>query len=274
MKNIVQLSKMLIFDLDGTLYEDTAHFDYYADLLMKELPQNKQTTFWNEYLAMKNGLHTVSIGKGYDLKRDTLLSVDPMNLHVTEVQDWDCNSWSTKDVIHTYGSGPVQFDFENILAIGDGWWLPFVNAYHYGIKDTYENYVKTKEYMVSPDFQLTKTPGLKEALERMKDDKHLVLMSNSEKEDVARLLNELELNGLFDHEIPSAYKPVKTTDQFQRLMNQFNVKPEEMISIGDNFINEISPALKLGMQAVYIHPNGHGHIHKNLAVVPSLANAF
>lgn len=273
MKDIIDKSKVLIFDLDGTLYEDTDHFDYYAKLLATDLPKNEQRHFLKEYEAMKTGNHIVAIGKGYDVRRDSILTIDPMTLEITEVHDWSGQAWTMEKVHNTY-DGPVAFDFENTIAIGDGWWLPFVTAKHFGVKDTHSRYNQTKEYMVTDQFQLTKTPGLKEGLLQLKSDKQLVLMTNSDSEDVGRLLKELELDTIFEHIIPSAYKPVKTVETFHDIMRRYGVKPHETVSIGDNFINEIAPALKVGMHGVYINPHQSEIAHENLAIVPTLQNAL
>ncbi len=274
MKELIERSKLLIFDLDGTLYEDTGHFDYYARLLMEELPESQQEAFMNDYTRMKNDDHIVSIGKGYDLKRDAVLTVDPMTLDVVEVHSWEGTAWPGHRVREIYDS-PITFDFENIIAIGDGWWLPFVTAAHFGIADrTLDCYNRTKEYMVSADFHLTRTPTLKEGLLELKETKELVLMTNSDADDVKRLMKELGLQEIFGITYCSSLKPLKTAGLFHDILERFNIKAHEACSIGDNFINEIAPALKMGMNAIYIHPHRHESDHENLAVVHTLANAF
>ncbi|WP_066175962.1 HAD family hydrolase [Bacillus marinisedimentorum] len=274
MKTLINKSKVLIFDLDGTLYEDTDHFDYYARQLMKELPEHQQEAFMNEYSSMKNDNHIVSIGKGYDMKRDAVLTVDPMTLDVIEAHSWKGAVWPGNKVRETY-NGPVTFDFKNIIAIGDGWWLPFVTAAHFGIADkTLECYNRTKEYMVTDQFHLSRTPGLKEGLIKLKQSKELVLMTNSDADDVERLLKELGLQGIFDYKYCSSRKPLATMSLFRNILGRFGVHAHETCSIGDNFINEVAPALKMGMNAVYIHPHRHEAGHENLAVVHTLSNAF
>lgn len=273
MKSFLDEAKLVIFDLDGTLYEDTDHFDYYGDLLKAELTEEEQAMFQRDYDAMKAGNHIVKIGKAYDVERDYVLTLDPMTLEITEVHNWNGTSIPKED-INTLYPEPLQFNFENMIAIGDGWWLPFVAAKHYGVKDTYTSYNQTKEYMVTEDFQLTKTQGLKDALLQLKETKKLVLCTNSDIDDVGRLLKELELDLIFEHILPSSMKPTHTEAHFKKLLTQYEVQPHETVSIGDNFINEIAPALKLGMRAVYIHPSHQSENADKLLVVPTLANAL
>ncbi len=274
MKSFLEDAKLVIFDLDGTLYEDTDHFDYYAELLKEELrTEEEKKHFQIDYEAMKAGNHIVKIGKAYDAQRDNILTLDPMTLQVTEVHNWDGQLIHQSEVGTLYKE-PLVFNFETMIAIGDGWWLPLVTALHYGIKDTFTSYNKTKEYMVTENFELTKTPGLKQGLLNLKKTKQIVLCTNSDLDDVIRLLKELDLEGIFDYILPSSMKPTKTAELFQSLFNKFNIAPQESVSIGDNFINEIAPALKLGMKAVYIQSESREQDNPNVFVVPTLANVW
>ncbi|WNB91386.1 HAD family hydrolase [Bacillus sp. NEB1478] len=275
MKNIIDDAKLLIFDLDGTLYEDTDHFDYYGRLLQKRVSENNKQAFWNTYESMKDGTHPIGIGKVYDIKNDASVTVDPMTLQVTKVISFDGIEWSEEQIKKEY-EGELVYDFERLIAIGDGWWLPYATAMHFGLKqsDTWECYNATKDYMVTDEFTLSKTPGLKEALLKLRQNKKLVLMTNSEKEDVKRLLNELELEEIFHTLHTESQKPLLTQDKLQAILEEFQVQPHEAVSIGDNFINEIAPALLMGLKAIYIQPNKIETEHENLHVVPTLSNAL
>jgi putative hydrolase of the HAD superfamily len=275
MKNTIENAKLLVFDLDGTLYEDTDHFDYYCRQLQARVKENEKEAFWQTYESMKRGEHPIGIGKVYDIKNDTAVTVEPLSLQVTKVETLQGEEWPAEKVNQEY-SGELVYDFERLIAIGDGWWLPYATAIHFGLtqNDTWECYNATKEYMVTDEFSLTKTPGLKDALMKLRGEKKIVLMTNSEHEDVRRLLDELELTGLFHAVHTESQKPLRSKQLLQEILESFHVTAEEAVSIGDNFINEIAPALLIGMKAVYIQPNGTDNSHDNLVVVPTLANAF
>lgn len=269
----IDKQKLVIFDLDGTLYEGTDHFDYYAERLHMDVPEENKQAFIDDYHNMKQGKHSVAIGKAYDVDRDVVLTLDPLTLNVVKVEDWDGNAWSEEEVSCTY-RGLVKFDFEHIVAIGDGWWLPFACAKHYGVENCYKRYVETKEYMVTDQFQLEKIDGVKEWLLKLKETKQIVLVTNSDIDDVGRLLKELEIDTIFEHVVTSAQKPSKTDEILARLMSQYEVNPEEIVSVGDNFINEIAPALKMGMKAIYIDPLKPEVNHERLMVVGRLNECF
>ncbi|GGF15603.1 hypothetical protein GCM10010954_12810 [Halobacillus andaensis] len=267
--------KCIIFDLDGTLYEDIHHFEYYANQLKEKLSYGKHEAFEEDYIKVLQGEHPLSIGKAYDLKTDAILTVDPYTNLVVAAKTWKGEPWTHVQVAHHYPE-EVSFDFENIIAIGDGWWLPFSIAVHHGLslKDCYESYVQTKDFMVSDQFALTKTRGLKRMLGKWKQDKTLILLTNSESYDVVKLLDELQLNNIFDEIIVSAQKPSLTKKHFTRILQEYELFPEEVVSVGDNFMNEIAPALILNMKALLIQTTPFTYKHPNLQVVSSLTEVI
>ncbi len=269
----MKIEGLYIFDLDGTLYEGTDHFDYYAKRLALDVKEADQGKFWDDYKRTKNGEHPLEVGKAYDVKEDAILTVDPMTLTVVQAHHWDGTEWTLEQIEETYVD-EVAFDFENIVAIGDGWWLPFACAKHYGVENCYKRYVETKEYMVTDDFKLAPIPGLREFLLRLKENTNIVLMTNSDADDVGRLLSELNLEQVFPRIVTSAKKPSLTDEHFKAIMAEYKVKPQETVSVGDNFINEIAPALLQGMRAVYISQHEHATKHEQLQQVKRITEWF
>ncbi|REB11026.1 HAD family hydrolase [Sporosarcina sp. BI001-red] len=249
--NIFTNVDLVIFDFDGTLYEDEDHFTYFAEQLKKRLPEDVQSLFKTEYEKMVAGEHAVTIGKVYDAIHDHIVKIEP--IHSTVVNAWNWGGEELADeLIQRLYPQPITFDFDTMIAIGDGWWLPNVCAMHFGLQDTQTAYVETKEFMATDQFQLTKIPGLREALLQLKEKKNIVLLTNSQADDVQRLLQNLNLHEIFETTITEAKKPQDTTKHFLELLQKFNIPAEKALSIGDNYINEIAPAMKMGMSAVYI----------------------
>ena len=54
-------NRLIIFDLDGTLYEDTHHFDYYAKKLCEKLNEPKRKLFTHDYQAVLEGKHPLKM---------------------------------------------------------------------------------------------------------------------------------------------------------------------------------------------------------------------
>ena len=123
--------KVVVFDLDGTLYEDTHHFDYYAERLKEKLPTEKHDSFTKDYQAVLNEEHTLKMGRVYDVEHDLVLV--QINGEVTEAYMWDGTSLP-KDKIQQLFKNKLTFDYTSTLNIGDLWWVPNAIARHYGLK--------------------------------------------------------------------------------------------------------------------------------------------
>lgn len=262
--------KLAIFDLDGTLYEDTEHFEYYANELSKNLNEKNRQAFWDDYQKILTGEHPVAIGRVYDAKRDRILVVNPSTNKVVKVFDWT----GKKRQEISYYKEDIAYDFDHFIAIGDGWWLPVAAAKHYGAGSTYEAYNKTKDYMQTDEFQFAENPGLRETLLELGKKKDIVLITNSQADDVERLLTSLNLSGIFPELISNAKKPQKTLMHFQELLSRYQISPDEAVSIGDNYLNEIAPAEQLNMQAILIDPSQKAETKPQTEVAASLSDVF
>lgn len=272
MHNILKNSKVFVFDLDGTLYDGTDHYDYYANLLSKEISEDKKELFLKDYQKIKEMDHALTIGKVYDSKLDTIITLDPITMKPIQVHSWEGQLVSREKL-------PIDYYEQNLfdlpfIPVGDGWWLPLVTSYHYGARDVYHCYDQTKEYMATSEFVIPYIKGLKEALLSVKHEKNLVLLTNSDRADVTRLLKLLGLTDLFDLEITDGKKPLETENHLKNILKKYNVLPHEVVSIGDNFMNEISPALKLGMHGIYITNQPFEQLSETLLVVNRLEDIF
>ena len=250
-RNIIENAELIIFDFDGTLYEDTDHFVYYSEQLKKQLLEEVRPLYTKEYEKIVSGEHVVTIGKVYDVVRDYVLKLDPVQSTVGKAWTWKGKELEA-DLIQKLYPESLNFDSDTMIAISDGWQLPNVCAKHFGLQDTQSAYVQTKNFMATDQFHLTKITGLREALIHLKEKKNIVLLTNSQKENVHRILQNIDLQDIFENIITEANKPLDTKKHFLDLLQKFNIRPEKGLSIGDNYINDIAPAINIGMQSVYI----------------------
>lgn len=249
---------LIIYDLDGTLYEDTHHFDYYAKQLKQRLPENLQDTFQAEYEAALRDEHPLRIGRAYDASNDLILV--QVKGHVSEVYRWDGTPVTDAAVLEQYQDG-ITIDMEKIFSVGDLWWVPGVIARHYGMKEaqTTEAFLATREYMMGPDFKMNPIPGLKDAIEASRaNGVKQVLLTNSPQIDSEKILDKLGLLHSLDEKIFNGRKPTGTKGIFERISAQFDMPFDRILSVGDNWINEIQPAIEFGCQTVYIDPHNIG----------------
>ncbi|ASS76174.1 hypothetical protein CIG75_15325 [Tumebacillus algifaecis] len=250
--------QLIVYDLDGTLYEDTHHFDYYANELKKRLPEDVQAKFQAEYEAAQQDQHPLRIGRTYDANRDLILV--QLKGDVKQVFHWDGTELPAEQVKSLYPE-PVTVNLEDMFSIGDMWWVPGCMARHYGLNDagTSEAFLATREFMMGPDFHMNRIPGLVEAIaESRAGGVKQVLVTNSPEVDSTKILEKLGLLDSFDLKVFSARKPSGTKAVFARIHEQFDLPYAQFLSIGDNWVNEILPAFELGCQSVYIDPHGIG----------------
>jgi len=248
--NKFQESKVVVFDLDGTLYEDTEHFDYYADCLAQELDRNLRKGFWNDLKKSRAGQHPLKIGRVYDVEKDLILQI---TIEGQVLKGWD---WSGKklprELIYELYPDKISCNMDSRIYLGDGWWPPAAIAYHYGLESTECCYLKTKEWINNNDDFLQPLPGLRRALENLQREKTLILATNSDLQDTESILSNLNLEGVFQEIYTSCNKPEKSFELFKNIMKKYDCSAEQLISIGDNYLNEISPVIQLGGEAVLI----------------------
>jgi HAD superfamily hydrolase (TIGR01549 family) len=249
--------KAIVFDLDGTLYEDTHHFDYYANRLREKLQKEVQPLFDKEYALAKVDQHTLRMGRVYDAEKDLILV--QLDNQVVEAYQWDGEALPSEIVKALY-TDPITLDFVRFINVGDLWWVPVSIALHHGLQPEQAEsaFLKTREFMMGPDYEMKRIPGLKEVLEALHSKIKLILLTNSPKPDSEVLLQKLGISSYFDLKLFNGKKPVRTAQRFEIVKETFNVSFDEILSVGDNWINEIRPVQPLGCATIFINTHHLG----------------
>lgn len=246
--------ELFLFDLDGTLYEDQDHFDYYAECLARNLKPEKRNLFWKDLIAARQGEHVLRLGRVYDLEKDLILEIE-RDRRIKRAWTWEGQALE-KSRIEAFYPYPARCNMENMLYMGDGWWLPAACAFHYGLKDPGYCYQKTKQWLGEKDQSLQPIPGLAENLSLISEIYPLVLATNSDQENTERLLKLLGLEKIFHSVFTCCEKPAGTELLVKKIEEEFAIPPRGIISIGDNFLNEIGPLRDSGAQSILIDPHG------------------
>lgn len=244
--------KAIVFDLDGTLYEDTHHFDYYAIRLGEKLKKESRPSYERDYVLAKEDKHTLKMGRVYDFKNDLILV--QLDNRVIEAYEWYGEALTEEKIKILYPE-PIQLDFIRFINLGDLWWMPVAIALHYGLapKEAETAFLKTRDYMMGPDYVMKGIPGLKEVLEALHNKIKLVLLTNSPEPDSDALLQKLGISSYFDLKLFNGKKPVRTVERFETVRLAFHLSYEEILSVGDNWINEIRPVRPLGCSTIFIN---------------------
>lgn len=266
--------KLVVFDLDGTIYEETHHFDYYAERIAEKLPDVQAQRFWQDYRDSLEGKHTLKIGRAYDALNDRIIA--HRRLTPQAVWNWE-GATLDRDVWHDDYSPSLDPRRQNIVLIGDQWWLPATVAIHYGISKEKlgQAFLETRAFMQSDAFPMRPIPGLRDWIVTLKKEgTHVALMTNSPEEDSRAIIDKLGLTELFDTMIFLAEKPLRTEAHLKRLLQISGAAPEEGLSVGDNWQNDIAPAGAIGMKTLLIDSHGLAEPGDADLVYPSLSSAL
>ncbi len=95
-------------------------------------------------------------------------------------------------------------------------------------------------------------PDTKNTLEKLKDNYKLILVSNTDCFSVKEVLEKYELDKYFDDIIFSfEAKKLKTNPElFKELMKKHDLKPEDVVLVGDSLQSDMKPAEVAGIRGI------------------------
>lgn len=227
--------ELFIFDLDGTVYEETAHFEYYGQRLAERMPNCAPDIYLAEVERALEGTHPLSYGSSYD-------AVNRVIVRDGKVYDWA-------------GAETSLVPAQKLVHVDDPWTIYGVAAAHHGLPadELDQAFLATRQHMESELFPMHGMTGLRAAIDHLQEaGRKFVLATNSPEPDSRVILEKLGLTGAFEDHVFNARKQERATEHFTRWQHHYDIPFERMVSIGDHYRNEIKPASDLGMKTLYI----------------------
>ncbi|MFZ5824422.1 MAG: HAD family hydrolase [Bacillota bacterium] len=268
------LIRVIVYDLDGTVYDDTRHFELYAREIQSHLPESVRDQFWADYTAAAHGRHpSLRIGTFYDVARDLVLEI--RGGRVARALHWD-GSEIPPVVREQLYTGPLEPDHQTLLNVGDLWWVPSAVSYHYGgLPEKHgEAFLRIRKIMSDPDFEVRPIPDLAEVIGSLRGKVVQVLATNSPQPDSEAILKKVGLMGLFDRMYFRSNKPAGLKPMLEEIARDYQVEMRQILSVGDNLVNEITPVRALGCQTVFIDPHGVADPSEADLIVPAMSLFF
>lgn len=262
--------QVIVYDLDGTIYDDTRHFALYAHEIQSHLPEDLHDAFWADYEAVTSGQHpALRIGSFYDARHDLVLLTKAGRVELAMHWDGSVIPSVLRDQLYP---GLIEPDHSTVLNVGDLWWVPSAISLHHG-GDPEKHQVafyRIREIMSDPNFIVRAIPGLQEMITGLKGKVIQVLATNSPQPDSEAILDKVGLTGLFDAHYFQSNKPAGLRQIFAELTEAHGMPADALLSVGDNLVNEIAPARTMGCQTVFIDPFGTGELAEADMVVQSM----
>lgn len=263
--------RVIVYDLDGTIYDDTRHFELYAREIQSHLPPEVRDAFWADYTAAVAGHHpALRIGTFYDVERDLVLEMKAGR--VARAVHWDGSELPPLVRQHLY-PGVVEPDHLTVLNVGDLWWVPTAISSHYGGQPEKHGqaFLRIREIMSDPGFAIRPIPQLAEVIGALKGKVVQVLATNSPQPDSEAILKKVGLLGLFDRMYFRSNKPAGLKAIFAEIARDYQAEMKQIVSVGDNLVNEIAPARAMGCQTVLIDPHGVAEPDEADLIVPAMS---
>lgn len=242
--------RVIVLDLDGTIYQDTTFHNHYIRYLVQgtdkqawqtELTQFAQEVFHGKRLTMNTFYRSAKI----------LADVPEQYFSLLE---------QAAEPGLSYDDRPPAEDFINL---GDAWSVVTLLGRTLGLLDAGrqdEIFIRTRQQMRREG--LAPNHRLRDAIVRAGSCCTTVLLSNSYPETAMDFLRRLGCERAFDRMAFSVGKPHGLVEALNRQCPGALEQPQTVLAIGDHAYNDLEPLRRLGCRTVWINPLSG--IHKPL----------
>ncbi len=243
----------ILFDLDGTSYQDHTFYREYFEVLGKEmtLPIHKQEciTFVEEVIAGKH----IHMNTFYDIR----------DVHVSSMQE-------LIDLLPSlqYTGDIRSLSFEEskkYIYMGDLWSVIILlaNVFRFSREACDRTFKKTRERMVK---HVQENHELKQVLLALKKKYTLILCSNTYEASAVPFVKALGLYDCFHYRHYATNKPYGLTEALESYLPNWKKQASSLLSIGDHWFNDLKIVESLGGQTMLIQPYEHVHGVTNIPI--------
>lgn len=242
-ENWLSAIKVLIFDMDGTLYQEDSFMDRYIRYLLEGTDREPETeTAVSLGRAILSGEHPFKFGHFYHIRDHIAL----VRHEGSFIQGF---TWEGSTAQHQQAADA------DLIHIGDPWGIAAVIARKFGLPEhkMQQAFERVRREMVLEPYRFEFRSALFEAIEALDAVDKKILMTNTYLASGIEFLDYMQIHHLFDEIYCGAEKPFGLQRYFTNLLKQ-GYKPYEILSIGDNPWNDLHPVKRLGGRTCFISP--------------------
>ncbi|MBB4825197.1 FMN phosphatase YigB (HAD superfamily) [Sporosarcina luteola] len=245
MMNWLDELKVVIFDLDGTLYQDDAFLGRYIGYMLEEMLDETETAeVVMEAYDMLDGSHSVPFGCFFD--REQHVVYEHENFEPTASFTWEGMKRNAQEA-----------DPASLLFVGDVWCVAhvFAEKYKVPVEKRAMAFEKVRFEMIRQPHGIRLHSPLFESI-RALDVERKIFMTNTPGETGPAFVHYLNIGTLFNDFVFGAKKPVGMEKMVKSLIEE-GYAPHEILSVGDNPFNDLLPVKQLGGRTCLISPYTH-----------------
>lgn len=238
-----------IFDLDGTLYQG----DGFVPRYLEELHQRGSTssgTLRGELDAILAGSHPLELGDFYAPGDDVILRAPDFTVEAAF-------RWDGTPVDHERVGTPIRYG-DDVVYAGDAWQVVRALACHFqvasGLQD--EAFAAVRHAINEATSDLLDTTDLAPVLAEVPRFPVRYVMTNTPEHLGRQLVHTLGLPAHFDGIHFGANKPAGLESWLAELTRIHDVTADAVLCIGDNYFNDILPAVRAGCRSIWVDPFG------------------
>lgn len=234
--------KVIVFDLDGTLYQDFSFFQPYIHFMVEGTDKEGWEPGLEEYVK------EVLCGKRLKMNafyRCTAIDTDDPKEYVELAEKAVLPHMTAKESASS----------NDAIYLGDAWAVLTFIGYSIGVfgaERCQETYRRTRRAMEQNG--LCGSKRLRDAIKRASACCETILLTNSDAETAQKLLKQLGYDGLFQREGFSVEKPYGMVDAVESCMPGALVHPRAVLAIGDHAYNDLEPLRRRGCRTVWMNP--------------------
>lgn len=240
--------KAIIFDLDGTLYQENEIMCY--DLIREFVKGSPYEPLADEMIEAVN---EILEGK-WELKCGHFVEKKPVEgeVSVKNLLNVPSVSGLSRDNVYDY------FDRKKYSHIGDGCTLAMFIGHRLNLSSAefWIRFNRVRKKMLIPGCGPGRSGLVIAMMNQLRDAGiRLLLCTNSSHKNSNDLLLQLGLLDRFDEVIHDAHKPAGLADRIELLKKYEGLQPEEILLVGDQGYNDLFMGYQMGTRTMLVSDN-------------------